>query len=276
MKLNQLPNEILIEIFEMLPTSDLIALTQVCYRFNVLINNSILSSKFTLNLDQESANRAWIGTRKYTNIHITTNVGIFSVLSCVAADIKKITFELISIDLKSVARILILCPEVKEVTFKHVKTHSYLNLSYQELPKHDNFKLWIENTTPNTLEIFKHVKIVKLTIIGPTRTSDFDICWKHSDCGIGFSSFLLSQTKLIDLTLKDFRKSISIFNDRSFDHVPFRLRKLTLSNFYAQNLNLLYFMSNQITTIKSLKIIPTKCMEQTLKLISRYEYLMKR
>lgn len=273
---DKIPKEILIEIFDKLPTSDLITLTLVCNSFNVLINNSKLSEKFILNLDPESENRKpWVGSRKYTKTCITTSAGILSTLNYVAADIKKISFKLLSIDLKSVAEILILCPKLKEIEFEDVKTDTWLNLGNCDLPQHDNIELWISNTSPDTMDIFKHVKIVKLTIIGPKGLNNFGMCWNDNDCRIGFAAFLKSQTKLVDFTLKNFKQSTNIFTDNKLDNVPFRLQKLTLSNFYIQNKSFFKFLSNHINTLEYAEIKSIEWSEEMSALISQCKNLKK-
>lgn len=140
--LAQLPSEILLEVFEYLESADLRALTQQCQKFSSLISNSSLADKFTLNFDSNFHSREWIGQRKYSKLKINTEKGIFAILKSIGPDLKEVTIDIRSIDLKTIARILSLCPNVKMLRFEDVKTHSFLNmLGKRELPRHEKIEV---------------------------------------------------------------------------------------------------------------------------------------
>lgn len=142
MKINQLPAEVLLEIFEYLGSRDLSALTGLCRKFSSVISNSSLVNKFTLNFERDNQSREWIGQRKYSKLRIETEKGIFSILSSIGSDLQIVTIDIRSIDLKTIARIIKLCPNVKLLRFEDVKTHSFLNdMGKQELPKQQNIEV---------------------------------------------------------------------------------------------------------------------------------------
>lgn len=250
--LNQFPSEILLEIFDYLKTPDLISLTLTCHTFNSVINNTKLSDKFTLNFNENFQSRVWIGSRRYSKLKMEDEKGSFVILNSIGKDIKSITIDVRSIDLKTIARILNLCPALTFIKFEDVKTHSFLDsVGNKELPNHENLEVWIENTTPNIFELFKFMKIRKLTIVGPTRESDFDSCYSTGDCRIAFGRFMSSQTILEDLTLIDFKPPATLFGDNKTDTVPFRLKKLKVKNFRLDNVNFFRFLNNHKDTIET-------------------------
>lgn len=253
--LSQFPSEILIEIFDFLSVTDLKNLALVCRHFNSTINNTKLSNKFLLNFDENFQNREWIGSRKYSQVTMEDEKGSFAILKSIGHDLKRLTVDIRSIDLKTIARILNLCPGLKFIKFEDVKTHSYLDdLGHRELPRHSNVEIWIENTTPNIFDLFKFMKISKLTIVGPTRESDFDSCYSTGDCRIAFGKFMKSQKILEDLTLMNFKPPATLFGDNSLDSVKFKLKKFKIQNFRLDNLNFFHFLDNHKDTIQKVEM----------------------
>jgi hypothetical protein len=94
------------------------------------------------------------------------------------------------------------------------------------------------------------MKIKKLTIVGPTRESDFDSCYSTGDCRMAFSRFIKSQSILEDLTLMNFKPPATLFGDNSLDTVQFRLKKLKVNNFRLDNLNFFHFLDNHRDSIE--------------------------
>jgi hypothetical protein len=126
--LNQLPSEILLEIFDYLPIPDLKSLSETCSKFAAVINNTKLSDKFSLNFDENFQSREWIGNRRYAQVKMEDEKGSFAILKSIGHDITKMTIDVRSIDLKTIARVLSLCPALIFVKFEDVKTHSYLDI----------------------------------------------------------------------------------------------------------------------------------------------------
>ncbi|KAG5669207.1 hypothetical protein PVAND_017100 [Polypedilum vanderplanki] len=257
--LNKLRKELLFEIFDLLPIEDLLNITTVCKTFNIFVNNTKLVEKFTLHFDQNITNRDWIGSRKYTKLSIENDSGAFGILKCIGDDIKHVEMSTKSIDVKTISRLLSLCPNMTYLKFVDVKTHSCLDLMVKsEMPRHKNLEVWIENTTPNILEIFKFVQIRKLTLLAPTSMSDFGVCWNVDDCRMIFNNFMKSQKELTVLDMRNFKSNASIFSDKNLNFVSFKLKELKLQNFAVNNVNFYQFLNNHLDTLE-LASIDTKC-----------------
>jgi hypothetical protein len=70
--LDQLPAEILIEIFKLLSLDDLKAISMVCKRFSEIVNNDKeILRNFTLCLNHKTVKGKWIGSRKYSRVKIS-------------------------------------------------------------------------------------------------------------------------------------------------------------------------------------------------------------
>jgi hypothetical protein len=253
--LDHLPKELLFEIFDLLPVADLLSLATVCQTFNIFINNTKLVEKFTLSFDRDFTNRDWIGSRRYTKLSIETDTGAFAILKAIGDDIRHISFSAKSIDLKTIARLLSLCPNAASLKFVDVKTHSCLDLTnHRDMPRHRDLELWIENTTPNILEVFRFVEVRKLTLLAPTSMSDFGVCWNVDDCRITFNNFMRVQRKLSHLDMRNFKANASIFSDKGLHEVPFRLTDLKLHNFAVTNGNFQQFLANHVDSLEMVSL----------------------
>ena len=104
--LSDLPYELLIKIFSVLPPRDILTQTLVCKRFNEIISDNVkLLSQFQIEFNDEYKDLEWTGSRMYSNVMI---------------EIKKIEFDhekLESIK-DSVQHLEVKCCENPETTLK--------------------------------------------------------------------------------------------------------------------------------------------------------------
>jgi hypothetical protein len=117
-EINILPDEILLEIFDMLPSDDLLSLTSTCHKFNSLILSSTqLSEKFQLQLTRANYNREWIGKRKYVDVFIDALSArhFLYILAKIGEDVKSLCFNAHETDPAIVKQVFLMCPNVKKL-----------------------------------------------------------------------------------------------------------------------------------------------------------------
>lgn len=224
-----LPEELLIEIFNYLSSSDLLHLTTLNSYFNEVISSSPqILKKFSLYF--RKSEEVWIGSRAYSNL-IIENYSVIQhekILQDVGGNIRSLKIKRWnwSLDIDRLLEIFRLCPNLKLLKFEKIQFNFMLKLNEENLPKYDNLELELLETDSRILPIFKNCT---------ARTFSFD----YVPSGGRFTipeviDFIKRQESLEELTLSGFVAFIDagmgkiIFNDVTLSSVKFRLKKLCL------------------------------------------------
>lgn len=162
--INALPAELLLEIFDYLPPSDIISISETSSRFSALINNTKLTDKLTLQLDEGLQKRDWIGSRTYSKVMIKTEKGVFGILKAIGDDIKELTISIETpIPLLNLAKLINQCHFLKTLTI--LKVNPLLSLdALSELPFNEDLHVIIEESSSDVLELLRYMRGCKVTV----------------------------------------------------------------------------------------------------------------
>jgi hypothetical protein len=159
-----LPNEILLEIFNFLPASDLISLKKVCSKFHQLVCNSEkLLDKIPLVLDsRHSCDHKHY--QKYSRIIVADLDGkiVVEILQKLSQSVKQLTFKRGFYGLKHIQQILVACPNVRRIKFTRGSLRGEVELSESELPRLKLSLLQLENVGSQILSILRKSEVREL------------------------------------------------------------------------------------------------------------------
>lgn len=236
--MDSLPEEVLIEIFLFLPSSDLLQLTAVSSYFYELINNSpFLVKKFTLYLKKSL--EVWPGRSRFcSNLVIYKYVSYRhrGILEEVGEKIHSLKIRKCSwsIDTQGfLSEIFRLCPNLKRIRFERLRFdfQSLWLLKKDEWPRYENLVLEFQETDARIFKIFRYCTAKRLEY-------DYQPIKKHvfesmRPFGGPYSvpdlvEFLQRQENLEDLALVGFYDFMDDRSATAISKVKFRLKKLCL------------------------------------------------
>lgn len=248
--MNSLPNEMLLEIFQHLSSSDLLSLSFVNQNFNEIITKSELVEKLTLNFrklnenDGENAKnrnyrRLRIGFFK-PNVHTT-------IINEIGGNFVSLEFSFCKLKLDVIRKILVSCPNVKNLKFLKAQLSDVPNVLRGGFPMLTDSN--VDFRTSDT-------RIFGVLTECTARQVIMDHNWiKATGMVDELIVFLRNQESLEELTLLDFSRT-HLFANNLLNRVRFRLTALRLKDVklgrtdYFKN----FVLQNHVETLKIFEI----------------------
>lgn len=219
--ISNLDTHILVKIFRFLSPVDVQSLLLTCKRFNVIIgSNTKLLRPFTLYLSKERSCKRFRATRKYKNVKIYNIQGFLHIFDQIGKDVERLEVDCDEIYVNSLRKILLLCPNLKEVIVRNFKDiRRYEDFEFVEPPKL-LLNLLRHHSQHSILDLFEHSQVKKLEVFGyPKVAEDLEI-------------FLTTQKNLSSLKLSHFYADSTLFMSNALNTVNFNLIELKLHSFH--------------------------------------------
>jgi hypothetical protein len=218
-----LPQDILIDIFALLPRQDLISLTKTCKYFNESISeNSNLCKNLELHFVPENSVLEWTGRRRYTRAYIEALAArhFMTIFENFGANLREIQVICMKTEAAVLKKILMSCRNVVKLVLKDNNVRYNLDDFDEPLPRLQLQTFHYRNFFSYTSQIFKLFKrctVKDLIVVGHTGSCD------------DLKDFMKTQEKLEIFSLQDIQEKSSIFCDENFfSSSKFRLKKLAL------------------------------------------------
>lgn len=247
-EISDLPDEILMKIFQFLYKDDLLALTLQNKRFNQIISDGLMD-KISLFISPQSLEADWIGSRQYTRVYFCEScteenlMEFANILINIGSSIKKLTIENLKINPYTLKVILGLCKNLKVLILPELleKLEEY-EVFWRNLPSLDLTELRSYDYGPLPLLLASNTKSLTLQ-----HGDDYDRVY--------LENFLKVQKKLEFLALMGNREYHELFNTPVLNTVEFRLKTLELSNLTIENSqNFKAFIDNHADTLTHVKL----------------------
>lgn len=245
-----LPQEVLINIFSFLPSSDLLSLSETCRSFTNAINSSsLLMKKFKISIFDSKKDLEWNPMRKYSKLCIDSQhfEDFMKIFECIGGDLKSLEIKYSLVDLNVLREILVMCGNVKELLVHAIRLTNNEQDSIEPLPrlKLDKFTfLNLEKSSISILKIFECSKICHLNMLGTFAMPQI------------FKSFLMIQNELESFELFNQFDEFQIFDDNTFRDANIKLKRLKLCNFDFYE-RLPFFRNFIATQVDSLETFET-------------------
>lgn len=220
-----IPEEVLIEIFSYLPTSDILSLSLVCKSFSSIIDNSKISKILTIYFPNPEDKECFDITRNYTRVQITTNGDPRTTFptSTFNEHVKFLTIKNVSISGDILSKMLDLCVNLKVLMFDSVHYNGdfhCLAIYGNADPKLKNLKLELIDTDFRILKALKSCKVKSLLL---KNYRDH-----HDDLNVNpLVTFLSKQDELKEIKFMTSCQNFFIHNKLS--DVELKLEKLTFN-----------------------------------------------
>lgn len=222
--MNFLPNEMLLEVFKHLSSSDLLALTYVCKNFNEIITKSPLVERFQLNFRKvNESDEENVKNRNYKKLR----VGFFKpnihtiILNEIGANIVQLDFAFCKLKLDVIRKILWACSNIKKLNFLKAQLSDVPNEIKSQLPVLVGVDITMGCSDPRIFRVLKDCVVRRLMMDHKYQKATGNVD--------DFQIFLKRQEVLEELSMSDFFRT-NLFNDNFLDHVPFKLKILRLTN----------------------------------------------
>lgn len=228
LKLRNITEKALIELFDYLNFDDICSLTLTCKQFNSIIgSSSLLMDKFRLKINNETK----LITRKYQNFLIGT---VNKTLLCHMENIRDLKIGRAKSNLnRNEIKDLIETLNFPPILRRHKSCKYSTNFLYAPLPSTQLDSLHIERIDKINLELLSHCTVRRLKLDGfNCRNDEIKIS--------AIKNFLKHQKQLQVLEIVKFDEIFDIFNDKSLIDVDFKLKTLEL-NFCKFRGNLKFF-----------------------------------
>lgn len=221
--MENLPKELLINIFNYLPFADLLQVSLVCINFNEIINDSSkLLRKFRLNLNSRTlSDKEWIGSRNYCRVLMrATSSMSLNIVKSISENLIELRIMYGKMHLRSLTRILIKSSKLKELSI--VK----LNFISKDVLKEPLPVLKLNKLTYNgdkvLFRILMESSVKSISVFSISNTAE-EVNY--------FKEFLKTQKNLESLEFSSFNEDLKVFDDDSLLSVDFRLKKLLINTF---------------------------------------------
>lgn len=210
--MDNLPKELIIEIFDYLNFKELCSLTETCKKFNAIISNtSTLINKFHFIFRAGTA----MPIKKFRRIKIwNVNGDLLTILSRIGRNIYDIELWDVTFPLRDFKKILILCPELKNLKiFGIFLEHS-----------HEDFNGSLPKLKLDSLSLYCDDAILKILCMCSVRKLELGITEVKL-----LKYFLKRQRDLEIIEFKNFQGNFELFNDDVLSDVEFRLRRIEIN-----------------------------------------------
>ncbi|KAG5667591.1 hypothetical protein PVAND_015567 [Polypedilum vanderplanki] len=224
-KLDELPQEMLIEIFKNLTSTDLLSLSYSCRKFNHAINScSDLMQKFTIFIIDSHKNVTFEPMRKYSKIFVSSdNLGDFlKIFEFIGDDLKEMTIRYSKIETIDLIKVFKICKNLKILNFHAVQLNTNVddfNIDFPKLTLDEFYLLNLQDSTEFIFRILSNSQVKKLDMLG---------VFHHSHL---LKNLLRSQKSLEVFKLHNQHDEFMLFDDDSLTDVEFQLKELKINNF---------------------------------------------
>lgn len=222
--MEKLPKELLIEIFDYLPSKDILTTMLVSKSFNNIISDSVsLRKKFRLNLHaRRIASKEWIGSRQYSRVIMRdSSKKSLDIMKNIAKNITELRLMFGRMYMKSLKKIFLRAKNLKDVSIVKMDFIDSEDDFKGELPILSLNSLNY-NGNKNLFRLLRDCSIKKLSVYSVYNTPD-EIFY--------FKTFLKSQNSLEILEFTSFDQEWMLFDDEHLSEVNFKLKKLSIHNF---------------------------------------------
>ncbi|KAL7011067.1 hypothetical protein ACKWTF_014074 [Chironomus riparius] len=246
--LHDLPDEVLIYIFNLFESPDIPNFTLVCKKFNDLISNSTqLMKNFTIRVSNKTnATDEWNGTRKYSRLIIQKmHKEVPEILEAISNNLILLCINSVSIDATELKKILVNCPKLLRLDLNSL-TLNYDDGCFEE----PHLKLDIDSlgwgSDFNILKMFMHCQIKSFYSYRlKTKPGELEAC----------QNFLKLQKKLEKISFIKFDNDADIFNDDALNDVEFRLKNLSIKTIREVEIeNFKKFLKNHQDSLQHLEM----------------------
>lgn len=250
-EISDLPDEILMKIFQSLYKDDLLSLTLQNKRFNQIISDGLMD-KISLFISPRNLLTDWIGSRKYTSVEFCgccsegDLMDFQNILINIGSSIKKLNMENLEINPYTLKVILGLCKNLKVLKLPYL---------LGDPEEYENGAFW--RFLPSLdLEDLRSDDFGALPLLQASNTKSFTLLGGYNGDRADLDNFLKIQKKLEFLTL-DLKATygLELFNTPALNNVEFRLKSLELSNLTIGNSqNFKAFIDNHAETLTHVKL----------------------
>lgn len=246
--LYDVPDEILIEIFNFFEFPEILNLTLVCRKFNNLIsNNKKLMKKLSIIISKQRDDcNEWNGTRKYSDLIINKiHKEIPKIIEAIRNDLKYLRISNVTIDAKELKKILLNCPTLSKLGLANIKLNNDDEYFDEPMPR----------LVFDSLSCGYNCKVLKMLMY--CQTKSYVSCRTNSDSGEIelLRSFLKLQTMLEKIHFVRFTHDAKIFNDETLNEVKFRLKCLKICKIHEFEIeNFLKFLKNHQSSLQHIEI----------------------
>jgi F-box domain len=194
--MDQLPNEILVEIFQHLSVIDLVNLSKIDDRFKHVINSTDKLKYFNLKFQKKNKTECE-RNRRYGQLSVSCyNSRIHQhILNICGSTIANIVFNTSDLSFPKIGTILRLCPNVKQVKFENVNVWPEV---MRNLPELTDVYLELNESSSCILDLFLKSTVTALIIL--TKTEQY---------GTGIRGFLHTQPHLKSVYCKGQKVSVN-------------------------------------------------------------------
>ncbi|KAG5666461.1 hypothetical protein PVAND_014488 [Polypedilum vanderplanki] len=224
--MENLPQEILIKIFDDLKINDLLSLTLVCKDFNDIISNTKqLVEKLVLRFTAQAKNHKLEATRKYTKISMRYSYcqNLLQFLEKQGEYITNIRFMFIKMELWTLKAILNFCRNLKNLTFLNFQVDITSSGVCEPLPK---LKL-------DYLCLNCDRRVLKLLMKSSVKSlMTYSVYSDELELKL-LIQFLKNQKYLEKLEFSSFRQDTRLFESDKLNEVDFRLKEFNLQSFLS-------------------------------------------
>lgn len=247
-EMNFLPEEILLDIFQFLSASELLALSTVSKVFNYVINDSKLVQKLQIAFRKLSGDEESIGNRRYSRLKIgfykpTVH---YAILKSIGDELTSLSFVNYKLKLDTIRKILNETPNVRNLKFERVSLSDVPNV--MKLP-HPQLKIKTLTSVVSDPRLFR--------VIQNCTVQELNLTQDEHDNYVNFVDLvrlLRLQSCLTSLCLIGFCKT-SLFSDNSLDSVDFCLRKFLLADcVFQQTIHLKSFLGAHVESLREINI----------------------
>lgn len=210
-----LPQEILLEVFDYLPSKDLLALTLTLKSFDETISSSNhLSRRLEVHFVSEHKALTWSGARKHSKFYLEGSPAKYflPIFREIHADVIELCITCVRMEATVFKEILLLCKNLKKLTIKNNRI-AFLEDFVAPLPCLNLDTLHYRNFTDQSTKIFN--------LLMGCQTKELIVFGFTSSC-VELRRFMNLQKKLEIFCLKDANRKTTLFDDQSITGGDFR------------------------------------------------------
>jgi len=220
--MENLPEELLIQIFSYLPLSSILSLSLTCKRFSEIINSCHeLLSFLTVKFSKDTANYVWIGSRNYINASIFEGgtEKYLEVQGFLADSLTKLSVFDKNLKLSELLDILKFCNILRELEIEENSDNDSA-FTKEQLPTYKLEKLKVKGGL-NSLRILTNF-----------QTKQLHVYWssKVNQQSQALAELLVNQKNLEALTFENFSEFSFLFPQNLTQQIQFKLKRLSVKS----------------------------------------------